>query len=370
MGKKIAIIGSRGIPARYGGFETFTEEIGTRLAARDYDICVSCESGSLPEYKGVKLMYCPVKPVFRSVYEILYDVYFLFRTYPACDSVYVLGIGSAPCFFISKIFKKKIILNFDGIEWKRNKFNRLQKGILYFQGMCAIMFSDIIVADALAIKRYIESKGGKNVVYIPYGVETPEAGRWDQMKITRAGGRLKGLEEGHYYLAVARLEPENNINMMIEGFLLSGSKNKLVVIGDFQNKKYRALVEETMKRSGGQDRVIFTGAIYEKDILNMLRQHCFVYLHGHSVGGTNPSLLEAMAMKNIVLAHDNEYNREVGGDALIYFPSPEGLADRIQMIEGDPAAYQGLKDIASRRVSECYSWEKVTDEYDKLFKSL
>ena len=370
MGKKIAIIGSRGIPARYGGFETFTEEIGTRLVARDYEVCVSCESGSLPEYKGVKLLYSPVKPVFRSVYEILYDVYFLFRTYPVCDAVYVLGIGSAPCFFISKIFKKKIILNFDGIEWKRNKFNRFQKGILYFQGMCAILFSDVIVADALAIKGYIESKGGKNVVYIPYGVETPEAGRWDPEKITRSGERLKCLEEDQYYLVVARLEPENNIHVIIEGFLSSGSTKKMVIIGDFQNKKYGALVEETMKRSDGRDRVIFTGSIYEKDLLNMLRQHCFVYLHGHSVGGTNPSLLEAMAMKNIILAHDNEYNREVGGDTLLYFPSPEGLADRIRMIESDPAAYQELKDTASRRVSECYSLEKVTSEYDKLFKSL
>jgi len=339
LGKKIAIIGSRGIPARYGSFETFTEEIGTRLAAMGYEVCVSCESGSLPEYKGVRLLYSPVRPIFRSVYEILYDVYFLFRTYPVCDCVYVLGIGSAPCFFISKIFKKKIILNYDGIEWKRNKFNRFQKGILYFQGMCAILFSDIIVADALAIKTYIQSKGGKNVVYIPYGVETPETRRWDPVKITGSAElyrRLKGLEENNYYLAVARMEPENNIHTIVEGFLSSGSKKKLVVVGDFQNGKYRALIEEKIKKLDGTDSVIFTGAIYEKELLNMLRQHCFVYLHGHSVGGTNPSLLEAMAMKNIILAHDNEYNREVGADALLYFKDPGELADRTRMLESSP----------------------------------
>lgn len=370
---KIAIIGSRGIPAKYGGFETFVDEISKRLVAKGYDIYVSCEGGTtpkIPKYNGVNLFYFPLKPFCRVIYETIYDIYSLIKSCFICDYIYMLGYGAGFFFFIPKLFRKKFFVNVDGIEWKRDKYNKLEKLILYLSEIFAVHFSDVIIADSVEIKKYIELKHGINAVYISYGVDQPPIELWNPSKLKEIHGvnSFTDLESNSYYLVVARLEPENNIHVIIEGFLLSNTTKKLVIVGNFLSRKYELSIDEIITELNGYDRVIFTKGIYNKNLLNMLRQNCFAYIHGHSAGGTNPSLLEAMAMKNIIIAHDNEFNKEVGNKSILYFKYSNDLSEHIEEIEIDFGRYLILKDDSQKQVVDNYSWNKISDEYDYLFQ--
>lgn len=375
MTLKIAIIGSRGIPAKYGGFETFVDEISKRLVAKGYEIHVSCEGGITPkirEYYGVYLFYFPLKPFCRVIYETIYDIYCLIKSSYMCDYIYMLGYGAGFSFFIPKLFRKKLFVNVDGIEWRRDKYNKIEKLILYLNEIFAVHLADVIIADSIEIKKYIESKHGKSAVYISYGVEQPHIELWDSSKLKQisSANNLTSLERNSYYLVVARLEPENNIHTMIEGFLLSNTTKRLVIVGNFLNQKYELSIKKIITELNGHDRIILTKGIYKKDLLNMLRQNCFAYIHGHSAGGTNPSLLEAMVMKNIIIAHDNEFNREVGSNTILSFRDKFDLKTCIENIEDNPSIYLRLKSNAYQRVLTCYSWEDIAQEYNALFKSV
>jgi len=373
---KIAIIGSRGIPAKYGGFETAVEAVAPRLVEKGWNIFLSCEgprNQSKPAvYKGVNLFYFPVRPFFRIFYEVLYDVYSLVKSSLVCDYIYMLGYGAGLFFFIPKIVRKKLVVNVDGLEWKREKFNKLEKSILLTSERAAVAFADVIVADSKEIKKYIEGRYKKKAVYITNGVDAPQLEKWDERKFS-GQGLLKedmALLPKDYWLAVARLEPENNIHVIVQAFLKSNSNKKLVIIGNFSSKKYQRHVLEILEDDDAGERVILTGAIYDMNLLNMLRQNCFAYIHGHSVGGTNPTLLEAMSMKNLVIAHDNEFNREVGGQTTLYFKDAGDLAAKIDEIENEPDSFARLKDAAYSRVLSNYSWQDIVEEYDKLFAGL
>ena len=373
MALKIAIIGSRGIPAKYGGFETFVDEISKRLVAKGYEIYVSCEGGTtpkIPDYNGVNLFYFPLRPFCRVVYETIYDIYSLIKSSFMCDYIYMLGYGAGFFFFIPKLFGKKLFVNVDGIEWKRDKYNKIEKLILYLNEIFAVHLSDVIIADSVEIKKYIELKHGKSAAYISYGVDQPHIESWDPSKLieTPVSDNFTNLENNSYYLVVARLEPENNIHVIVEGFLLSRTTKKLVIVGNFLSPKYELSIKKIITELNGHDRIIFTKGIYKKDLLNMMRQNCFAYIHGHSAGGTNPSLLEAMVMKNIIVAHDNEFNREVGSEAILSFKESFDLRNCIENIENNYSAYLKLKSDAYKRVLTHYSWEDVAILYNLLFK--
>jgi len=373
---KIAIIGSRGIPAKYGGFETAVEAVAPSLVEMGWNIFVSCEGpkdqGKPAVYKGVNLFYFPVRPFFRIIYEVLYDVYSLVKSSLVCDCIYMLGYGAGLFFFIPKILRKKLVVNVDGLEWKREKFNKLERSILLTSERAAITFADVIVADSKEIKKYIEERYKRKTVYITNGVNAPQVKKWDEQELSGQDflKETKALQPNGYWLAVARLEPENNIHVIVQSFLKSNSNNKLVIIGNFSSKKYRRHVLEILEDKNAGERVILAGAIYDLNLLNMLRQNCFAYIHGHSVGGTNPALLEAMSLKNLIIAHDNEFNREVGGQTTLYFKDAGDLAAKIEEIENKPDSFAPLKEAAYSRVLSNYSWTDIVQEYDKLFTGL
>lgn len=373
---KISIIGSRGIPAKYGGFETAVEAVAPRLVEMGWNIFVSCEGPrdhSKPAvYKGVNLFYFPVRPFFRIIYEVLYDVYSLVKSSLVCHCIYMLGYGAGLFFFIPKIFRKKLVVNVDGLEWKREKFNKLEKSILLISERAAVTFADVIVADSKEIKRYIEERYKKKAVYITNGVDAPQVEKWDERKFSGQNFLKENTASlpNSYWLAVARLEPENNIHVIVQAFLKSNSNKKLVIIGNFSSKKYQRHVLEILEDKNAGERVILTGAIYDMNLLNMLRQNCFAYIHGHSVGGTNPALLEAMSMKNLIIVHDNEFNREVGGQTILYFKNASDLAAKIEEVENKPDSFAQLKEAAYSRVLSNYSWTDIVQEYDKLFTGL
>ena len=372
---KLAIVGSRGVPAKYGGFETAVEAVAPKLAEMGWSIFVSCEGPrgrSKPVvYKGVYLFYFPVRPFFRIIYEVLYDVYSLLKSSLTCRCIYMLGYGAGLFFFIPKVLRRKLVVNVDGLEWKRDKFNRLEKSILLASERAAVTFADVIVADSREVARYIEERYKKKAVYITNGVDAPQVEKWDERKFA-CQDLLKdtALLPNGYWLAVARLEPENNIHAIVQAFLSSDSNRKLLIVGNFSSKKYESNVLKLLEDKNAEQRVTLTGAIYDVSLLNMLRQNCYAYIHGHSVGGTNPALLEAMSMQNLVIAHDNEFNREVGGQTTLYFKDAGDLAAKIEEIENNPNLFAQLKEAAYSRVMSHYSWEDIAQEYDRLFQGL
>ncbi|MGZ7134518.1 MAG: glycosyltransferase, partial [Methanobacterium sp.] len=173
------------------------------------------------------------------------------------------------------------------------------------------------------------------------------------------------LSPGQYWLLVARLEPENNIHIIVDAFSKTRSKYPLIIVGDFTDDNYE---KEIFSLSRNHQNVHFLGSIYDIELLDMLRQNCFGYLHGHTVGGTNPSLLEAMSMGNIIVAHGNQFNKEVCGNCAIYFEDSENLKDKIKLIESNPENYQKLKLEAFYRVKEGYLWKKIVEDYETLFE--
>lgn len=371
----IAIIGSRGIPAKYGGFETAVEAVAPKLVEMGWNVVVSCEGGAHhgkpAVYKGVSLFYFPVRPFFRIIYEVLYDVYSLVKSSLMCRCIYMLGYGAGLFFFIPKVFRRKLVVNVDGLEWKREKFNKPERIILLTSERAAVRFADVIVADSQEIRKYIEARYKKKAVYITNGVNAPQLEKWDEQKLGSQAllKHIASLPNG-YWLVVARLEPENNIHTIVRAFLKSGSKQKLLVIGNFSSRRYQRRVLDILNNDRARDTVILAGAIYDVSLLAMLRQNCFACIHGHSVGGTNPALLEAMSVKNLVVAHDNEFNREVGGQTMLYFKDTVDLASRIQEIESKPDSFAHLKEAAYSRVLSNYSWADIVQEYDKLFRGL
>jgi glycosyltransferase involved in cell wall biosynthesis len=373
MKSRIALIGSRGIPAKYGGFETFAERVAPALAAEGREVWVSCEGTARPrpsEYKGVKLFYFPLKPFRRVFYETIYDIYSLVRASLTCDCVIVLGYGAGFFFFIPKLFRKKIAVNVDGREWTREKYNLLEKTALRVNELFALRYADAAIADARAIQAYLKASRGVEAAFIPYGVDVPSSVRWDPSRLGALPGDLGHLEIGKYFLIVARLERDNNISTMVEGFLTARTDKRLVIIGNFVDSGYEDDVRAFIAEHGGRDRVTFSGAIYEKDLLTMLRLHCFAYLHGHSAGGTNPSLLEAMIARNLIIAHDNQYNREVCDRFALFFNDATSLRTVIESVVDQPEAYDTLRNGAFDRAKNEYAWDRVFRDYEALLDDI
>ena len=369
MKSRIALLGSRGIPAKYGGFETFAERVAPALAAEGREVWVSCEGTAPPrpsEYKGVKLFYFPLKPFRRVLYETIYDVYSLLRASLTCDCMIMLGYGAGLFFFIPKLFRKKIAVNVDGREWTREKYNSLEKTALHVNELFALRYADAAIADARAIQAYLKASRAREAIFIPYGVDVPARVQWDPSRLGALPGDLDHLEIGEYFLIVARLERDTNISTMVEGFLTARTDKKLVIVGNFLDSSYEDGIHALIAEHRGQDRVTFSGGIYEKDLLTTLRQHCFAYLHGHSAGGTNPSLLEAMIARNLIIAHDNPYNREVCDRFALFFNDPASLRTAIESVEDQPEAYDTLRDGAFDRAKKEYAWDRVLRDYEAL----
>ncbi len=372
----IAIIGSRGIPNNYGGFEEFTEILSKQLVERGYDIHVSCEhpgeKNRMETYNGVNLFYFPLKhpksSILGMVYEIVYDIYSLFVASMRADQVYMLGYSAAMFFFIPTLFGRTLYLNPDGLEWKRAKFNSMVKKLLMINEKMGAFWADRIVADSQGIKEYYDEKYDIKSSFIAYGASVVPQVEWDNEKlpeILRNGVNINPS----YWLLVARLEPENNIHTIINGYIESNTKKPLIIVGNFDSPKYEEYIKSIVNERAGDKKIFFTGGIYDQDSLNMLRQNCFAYLHGHSVGGTNPSLVEAMAMESLLLAHDNQFNREVCEDSALYFENSDELKNNIDKVENNPENYLELKSMAFKRVNKEYTWDKIVGQYHELFKA-
>jgi glycosyltransferase involved in cell wall biosynthesis len=358
---RLAILGSRGIPAEFGGFETFAEQLAVRLVERGWDVTVFCEPSQTyrePEYKRVTLKYV-CTPEITGVRSIWFDLMGMLRTLRGYDIVYMLGYHAAFAFFLPRLLGTNFWVNTDGLEWHRSKWSpRVQRYLKTMEGLAA-RFAPHLVADAQGIAdhlaaSYPAARGKTRVLeYGAYLIDTPPP----TDTLTRFG-----LRPRDYYLVVCRLEPENHVLDIVVGYLASKSPHRLVIVGDrtTDTPYVRSLL------AAGDGGVQFVGTIFDQEVLTALRYHCRAYFHGHSVGGTNPSLLEAMACGNYVVAHDNPFNREVTQDLCAYFADAAEMALRIRALERDgiPEAVPGR---LRRLIDEKYNWDRIAERYAAAF---
>jgi glycosyltransferase involved in cell wall biosynthesis len=359
---RIAIIGTRGIPVRYGGFETFAEEISELLLKDGFDVSVQCDAGSFAknEYNGVKLFFSSTT---KTKNPIKYCLDGLKWAVNHSDIIFANSSHGSIFYFLKYLKKKIIITNTDGLDYKRAKWPLPHKIYLKFSEFLAVLLSDYLIADSAKISDYLISQypGIKRKIrIIEYGA--PLINSFDQRVMNEFN-----VNPGQYYLVVSRLEPENNIRMIIEGFKLNNTVRDLIIVGNIIDNKY---INE-ITSSADDKRIRFVGGIYDKAKLSSLRFACKAYIHGHSVGGTNPSLLEAMGCGNLVLCHDNVFNRNVTDDCQFYFKTPEELCNKISQIELlTPEETEAYSKLGIKRIVEHYNWETIFVKYKELLNEI
>jgi glycosyltransferase involved in cell wall biosynthesis len=370
---KIAFISTRGIPNNYGGFEQFAEYISVGLAMRGYEVVVySPHFHPYREntYKGVRIkhIYSPEKWMGSSTGSFFYDFASLWDALrnEQVDIIYEAGYTSiVPAYIWFNVKKNKrpiIITNMDGLEHKRSKFNKWVRKFLNWEEKVAVAQSHYLIADNKGIQSYLKTKYGLNSKFLAYGANIYD--NYDAKYLKEFG-----LESRQYYLLVARLEPENNIKMIIDGYLASEQKEikPLVIVGKTDTSYGKYLV----RRYEQELSVRFLGGIYDFDKLNSMRYFSSAYFHGHSVGGTNPSLLEAMASECFILAHDNEFNRTVLNDNALYFSTAQNVSFLLNGLYNTLLQHKESYVVGNlKEIQEHYSWEKLIDEHEKYFNYL
>lgn len=360
---KIAILGTRGIPNAYGGFEQFAEYLSVGLVARGHSVTVynaSFHEYARDTFKGVAIrkIFNPEKHVGASA-NFIYDFFCLRDALNNnFDIIYELGYHSnAPSYYLLGKNSPVVVTNMDGIEWKRAKWSAFTQKLIRKLENIAVKKSDYLLSDNPAIRNYYLENFGKDSFYIPYGAEI--VNNFDESILSAYNVGVFG-----YYLTIARLERENNIEMILDGFIHSRSEYPFLVVGNCNNR-YGKFLQNKYKR----DNIRFLGGIYEKQILDNLRHFARIYFHGHSVGGTNPSLLEAMASGIFIAAHDNPFNREVLGDDADYFGESGRVCSIIQDQRSDNDRIQYVRNNIAK-IERDYSWDSIVLQYENLFYSL
>lgn len=358
---RIALLGTRGIPARYGGFETFAEELSTRLVARGHQVTVYCrDKYETARYRGVDLVWLPTirhKYFDTLAHTLLSTLHLIFRR---ADAVLYCNAANSIFTLLPRVTGIPVAVNVDGIERKRKKWNRYARAWYYMSEYLSTVFPNCFVTDAEAIRRYYREQWKADSLFIPYGADTTLA-------TTHEVTDRLGLERGRYFLYVSRFELENRPLEVREAFeKVDAPDMKLALIGDAPYAtEYIRRVRDTK-----DPRVVMPGAIYGRGYLE-LGTWCFAYIHATEVGGTHPALIEAMARGALVLYLDTTENREVCGDAGLAYRNQDELTAAmgavLRMSDSERAVY---RERALRRVREKYDWDAVTMQYEKLLAGL
>ena len=350
---KIGIIGTRGIPNQYGGFEQFVEFVGPALVERGHEITVynsSLHPYKEKSYKGVRLIhkYDPENKI-GTAGQFIYDLNCILDARKRKFDV-ILQLGYTSSSVWSSLFPKSAVLvtNMDGLEWKRSKYSpKVQKFLLKAEKWAALK-SDKLIADSIGIQQYLLEKYNKNAAFIAYGAHVfndPDDTAAQQFNLQNYG----------YNLLIARMEPENNVETVLKGYQTSTTKRPLVLIGNHKNK-FGSYLKSTYE----SEKIIFLGPVYDFGLLNNLRYFSHLYFHGHSVGGTNPSLLEAMASQALIVAHDNIFNKSVLGEDAFYFTNPSDVTAYVDR-EITKREFSSSLLANTRKIEISYSWNHITD---------
>ena len=356
--KKVAIVGTQGVPATYGGFETLVENIIGDNASPDIQYTIFCSSKDLDQikypttYKAANLTYVPLRA--NGTQSIPYDIFSLIKSVCGYDVVLVLGVSGCLFLPIFRLFcRKKLIINIDGLEHRREKWGKLARWILRTSEKMAVKFADVVIADNKGIQDYVRETYNKEAVLIAYGGDHVGREISEEMQLSYLA--QYGVKKGEYAITVCRIEPENNCHVTLDAFSKSG--NELIFIGNWKKSEYgRGLVEKYSRF----ENIHILNAIYDLDILYALRSNAGMYIHGHSAGGTNPSLVEAMFFGCPILCYDVVYNRETTQNKAYYWKNSTELR---QILLQKNRNGHVMREIAERE----YTWSHIAAQYESLY---
>lgn len=355
----LAIIGTRGIPNHYGGFEQLAQYLSVMLVKRGHQVTVYCSSLhplKHKHYEGVKLVYCyDPENYIGSAGQFVYDLNCIWHSRSQSFDI-ILQLGYTSSSVWSWLFPKKakIVTNMDGLEWKRSKYGKWTRLFLLQAEKWAARNSHLLIADSTGIQQYLKASLNVDSIYIPYGADL----------VTQAEASLiqpYNVSSGAFFLVIARLEPENNIECIIKGYLLSGRTETLVIIGST-----RTTFGKYLKQNYASEQVVFKESVFDITHLNALRANCLLYFHGHSVGGTNPSLLEAMASGAPICAHNNVFNRSILEEDACYFSEEKEVAFFLKNLPVPEERRVWVQNNLTK-IKTLYSWEKCCLAYEKAF---
>ena len=378
--KNVFIIGSKGIPARYGGFETFVEKLTEKQMSKEIKYHVSCLANDTREFEhnGARCFNVKV-PNIGSAKAVFYDIMALRECIKYIKEnkiedaiVYILACRIGPFIgFYKKQLKKlgtTLFINPDGHEWKRGKWNAAIRQYWKISEKLMVKHADLLVCDSVNIENYIKEdykQYNPKTTFIAYGADTEKSKLNDNDTTLLKWYKEKGIKEKEYYLFVGRFVPENNYETMITEFMKSNTKKDFVLITNVeQNKFYEQLKEKT--GFGKDSRIKFVGTVYDQELLKKIRENAYGYFHGHEVGGTNPSLLEALATTDLNLLLDVGFNKEVAEDSALYFSKEDGMIANIIDNELKEDEIKELGNKARKRINSEYTWNKIVDKYEKL----
>jgi len=357
---KIAILGTRGIPNYYGGFEQFAEYLSLGLEKKGHSVWVyNSHNHPISEkcWKGINRILC-YDPEYKygTAGQFIYDLNCILDSRKRkFDLILQLGYTSSSIWGPLLPTASVIATNMDGLEWKRTKYSRPVQIFLKLAERLGVYFSDFLISDSLGIQSYIQSSYNKNSAYIPYGAEIPE--KYD----INTPGKY-ALTPGKYSLLIARLEPENSIEIILKGFIKSQIKTPLIIIGNHQTE-YGKYIQKTYPDKN----IIFLGSLFDIQILNDLRYYSQYYFHGHTVGGTNPSLLEAMASSAYICANNNMFNAGILGEDALYFNTYDEVATilntKIQETHRSQCIQNNLQ-----KIKQIYSWDHIINQYENFLE--
>lgn len=378
----VFVIGSKGIPAKYGGFETFVENLTARKKSEYICYHVSCmgNGGRTFVYNNAECFEVRT-PAPGAVGRILHVALVLewvlrwLKQYAGEKAiVYILGCRVGPLLIpYARQLRKKgitILCNPDGLEWKRDKWNKMEKRFLRLCEKCLVESSDLAICDSVNIEQYIhENYPGIPTKYIAYGSDLAKSTCSEDLFCTWCD--KNGVSKGNYFLVVGRFVPENNLETIISEFCRSTTNGDLVIITNVEkNAFYRSIQKNTNFEQNS--RVKFVGTVYEAELLKKIRENACAYIHGHEVGGTNPSLLEALGSTQVSLLLDVSYNREVGQNSALYWTKKPGhLQALLEHAEGlSMRQRKNLELLAKQRVTDAFSWEMIIESYEKTFEGI
>ena len=363
---KIAIIGSRGYPYVYSGYETLIKELSERLVGRDCEVTVYCHRNLFKEkpalVNGIKLVYIPTIET-KSLSQLIHSFLSMCHAVVSdVDVIFAVNAANGPYGLISKIFRKRTAINVDGLEWLRPKWKGL--GAIYFKTaarLSTILF-DQIINDSDEMRKVYLNLFKKESVVIAYGAtirKSDNPSLIQQWLIT----------PNEYYLVVGRMIPDNNADIIVKGFLASNSTKKMVVVGDVFYKDNYADALKALK----DERLVFTGYVNDPHVLAALYHHCYVYVHGHEFGGTNPTMIKAMACGCAILALNTVFNKEMLNNDLygIYFEkNQEAVRQQINYADQYPKEIKKLRQNSHLGITDKYNWDCITDQYFEVFRRL
>lgn len=362
---RIAMIGTRGVPARYGGFETAVEEVGRRLVTRGHEVVVYSrphdDDTGVEEHLGMRRVVLPAVRR-RSLETLSHTALSVGHAVVArrCDVAFVFNAANAPLLPVLRLSRVPVATHVDGLEWKRAKWG--PRGQRYYRRAeeLAVRWSDALIADAPGIAAYYQEEFGVSTTLLTYGA--PILGDLPSHRLDELG-----LSAGRFHLVVARFEPENHVDVIVEGYVASRAELPLVVVGSAPYSD--AFTARVHHAAAGDRRVHLVGGVWDAELLDQLYAHAATYLHGHCVGGTNPSLLRAIGAGTATVAWDVSFNRDVLGDDGWYFRDARGAADAIEAAEADPdgTAARG-RALAGR--ARGYDWDDVAAGYEALAHDL